>query len=401
MNSETKIWRRYLTWACASFLVVLAICSAVNLLVDPLDIFDSRRIAGVNAIKPHLDHHQVLSKARVAGRMCSSVGIFGNSRAEIGFDPDHPLFHQPGMDAYNHAIPGSALITSLQQLAWLEKSACAPKVIILGVEFFDFLGAKKSLAPRVLEPVPAITAPVLAETVFSITAVRDSIATLWLQRAEYPEMVTRRGFNPLLTYILEAKNNGYYALFRQRADENKKNWMRRKRWIMPPVGGVSEDTEDLDQFLAIAARSGAKVHIVIYPYHAQIRLMMEKLGLSPLYDEWRNLLVATAAKHAKGKAEIDIYDFSALTPETLEAIPARGDRRTELKYYWEAGHFKKALGDMVLQQVVAGTPGFGSKLDSASMSAWLQEDRQRIQRKLETNDALVQEVGLVIGQTGR
>jgi hypothetical protein len=37
----------------------------------------------------------------------------------------------------------------------------------------------------------------------------------------------------------------------------------------------------------------------------------------------------------------------------MESVPAKGDRRTEMRWYWEAGHFKSALGDRVLARMFA------------------------------------------------
>lgn len=396
MQSDTKIWPRYLRWLFASFITVLAVFACLNILVDPLDVFDSPRISGFNARKPHLDHHQVLAKRYSAQRVCASAGIFGNSRAEIGFDPENAIFKEHGLVAYNHAIPGSALNTSVQQLAWLGDKGCSPKLIVLGVEFFDFLGAKKSRIIRLPSTPPRMDLQNVAELVFSLTAIRDSFRTIFLQKAEFPDIVTARGFNPLLSYIPEAKKSGYYPLFRQRAVENRNNWSKKRPSINPLAGGVSEDLGDFEQFLALAQRNGSKVHIVIYPYHAQIRLMMEKLGLSGLFNEWKGQIATTAAKYAEQGLALDITDFSALTPETLEQIPLPDDKRTELKFFWEAGHFKKSLGDLMLQQVVSGKPGFGQPVSQASLNAWLAEDRRRLEQELASGSRLVKDVDSLI-----
>src|SRR6476620_3869448 len=89
-----------------AFALVL-VAGAVNVLVDPLGVFGSPRIAGINALKPYVDHDRDLIRWRAARRECPNAAIFGNSRAEIGLDPDHPMFRQHGLRAFNHAIPGS------------------------------------------------------------------------------------------------------------------------------------------------------------------------------------------------------------------------------------------------------------------------------------------------------
>lgn len=383
-------WLRYLRWMLATLFIVVALCGAFTILIDPLGIFGSPRIAGINAIKPYLDHHRDLARWRAARRLCPSAGIFGNSRAEIGFDPEHPGFRKQGLEAFNHAIPGTSINTAYRQLNWLQEANCAPKVIVLGVEFFDFLGASAGI-PR-LTPAPRIDAATLAETVFSLTAVRDSISTILLQNASNPATITPRGFNPLLNYVTEVERSGHYVLFRQRALENLKTWRRKALRLGPENGGPSSEYAGLEAFLAGAARSARTVHVVIYPYHAQIRLMLERAGLGELFAEWKASILHAARKFASEEVTIEVWDFSAVSHETLEEIPPHGDRKTHLRYYWEAGHFKKALGDRMLAQMLEHDVGFGMPLREDMLDAWMRADRQRVIAELANPSPLVNEV---------
>jgi len=47
-----------------------------------------------------------------------------------------------------------------------------------------------------------------------------------------------------------------------------------------------------------------------------------------------------------------LWDFSGCHSVTIEDVPASGDLRSEMRWYWEAGHFKKELGDLVLDKVL-------------------------------------------------
>ncbi|WP_374265445.1 hypothetical protein [Zoogloea sp.] len=384
-------WARYLRWMLATLVACVCAVGAFNVFIDPLGAFGTQRIAGVNAVKPYLDHHRELARWQAARRLCPSAGIFGNSRAEIGFDPTHPAFAAQGLSAFNHAIPGSAASMAVRQLDWLQTAGCAPKVALLGVEFVDFLGSTKpgGLAPS--GPAPAIDGRVLAETVFSITGFRDAVKTLAIQRARHAATLTERGFNPLDNYVTEVENSGHYVLFRQRAEENRRIWNRKARAIAPADGSPSVDQQAVDAFLEKATAGGGKAVVVIYPYHAEIRLMQARLGLAELFADWKRLIVATAARHPG----VQVWDFSGISPETLEAIPPRGDRRTQLKYYWEAGHFKKQLGDQVIARVLgdpAANRGFGVELRPDNVEAVLAADRQRLEALLATPSPLRDEV---------
>lgn len=389
-------WRSYLAWMFAAALAAIAASGAFALFMDPLALYGAPRIAGVNAVKPYLDHHRELARWRAARRACAAVGFFGNSRAEIGFDPEAPALGRQGLTAFNHAIPGSGLGLAARQLGWLEAAGCGPQVAVLGVDFFDFLGGP---APEgaVRSAPPRVDGRVVAETVFSITAVRDAFTTLRLQHARHPASLTALGFNPLLNYIPEVEKSGHYALFRQRAVENRKRWEKLPPRLDPPGGGPSEEALALRAFLA-EARSARAVHLVIYPYHAEIRLMLEGMGLTGLFEAWKARVLAEARRADPSGARVRVWDFSALGAETLEPIPAPHDRRTVLQWYWEAGHFKKALGDRMLARMLEGSDPLGIELRPETLAATVAEDRRQVAQAWTAGGPLVREVRSVLGQ---
>jgi hypothetical protein len=395
-------WRTYLGWMSGTALALVAACGAINYAIDALGIFGTPRVAGINATKPYLDHHRELSRWQAARRVCAKAGIFGNSRAEIGFDPEHLSFAAVGLDAFNHAIPGTGIDTSLRQLRWLKAAGCAPRTVVLGVEFFDFLGGWAPKAPTTAEAAPSLDGAVWAETVFSLTALRDSAATLALQHARYPATITPRGFNPLRHYELEVQQSGHNTLFRQRGAENLKSWMRKPQRLLTEAGGSSVDQLGLEAFLLQTAPAASTVHLVIYPYHAEVRLMIERAGLGGLFAAWKASVLKTAQQSSAGTTRVQVWDFSGIGPETSEPIPPPGDRTTRMKGYWEAGHFKSTLGDQILAQVVGNQPGFGRALKPEMLDDYLQRDRQAAQDALNQSTDLTAEVNrLFSGLPGR
>ncbi len=385
-----------------TLIVVVATVGLFNVFIDPLGVFASPRVSSLNAIKPHLDHHRELTRYQEALRLCPDSGIFGNSRAEIGFDPENPAFEAHGMSSFNHAIPGVGASTTYRQIIWLQAANCLPKTAFLGVEYFDFLGGDipHSLPTLQTDPAPKRDSRFFAESVFSITGLRDSFTTLLLQQSRYPATSTERGFNPLFNYIPEVAQNGHYALFRQRAEENIRNWTRKPLRLRPQEGGVSEDEVMLDAILANLTQAGSTTYLIIYPYHAQIRMIIERLGMGQLFADWKRLVVAIAERHTKPGNKVQVWDFSGVSPETLEAIPAKGDRQTRLIHYWEAGHFKKQLGDLVIARLLGSQNNFGIKLDGANIDEWLDEDRRRVQTLLATPSPLSSEVDDLLRRSG-
>ena len=269
-----------------------------------------------------------------------------------------------------------------------------PETIILNVEFFYFFGGDTPtpLPPAESDPPPRVDARFLVETVFSLTGLRDAVNTVLLQRSRYHATLTERGFSPLYNYLGEVEQAGHYILFRQRAEENVRRWLRRPQRILPLGGGISADQQDVEAVVDLATAAGSKVHLVIYPYHAQFRLMLERLGLGQLFADWKRMVVAIADRHGGGSGSVQVWDCSGIAPEMGEGIPPAGDRRTHLRYYWVGGHSNKALADRVIARILGEPVEFGQQIDSANIDNWLLEDRRQVLAFLATPEPLLTEV---------
>jgi hypothetical protein len=181
------------------------------------------------------------------------------------------------------------------------------------------------------------------------------------------------------------------VLFRQRAESNLRQWTIRPVHLGVAEGGPGAQPALFEAGLQKALGHGSKIYVIIYPYHAEIRLMMEKVGLTPLFGEWKRQLVAAVERHSAG-GNIELWDFSGLTPQTSEAIPEKNDRRTHMVYYWEAGHFKKAMGDLVMGRLLGQDTGVGVRLHAGNVEAVVREDAARVRQLAETPSPLQQEV---------
>ena len=396
MDAKTPIEaaRIYLRWMLATALLLVATVGAINVLVDPLGVFGAPRIAGLDRIKPHLDHYRELAHWKAAKRICARTGIFGNSRAEIGLNPGGAPLLAHGLAAYDHAVPGTGADLSYRQLRWLGEAGCMPGTIFLGIDFFDFLGGSPAGSIDALnaQPAPRFDARFFGEEVFSVTGLQDSIETLSIQRARHPDVLTELGFNPLDNYVAEVEQSGAYTLFRQKAQDNIGSWRRQAPLIRPATGGMSDSEQAIDAFVARARASDSKVYLVIYPYHAEVRVIVERLGLGGLFAQWKRQMVELATRHGGPGAAVEVWDFSGLSPQTLEPIPPPSDRHTQLRWFWEAGHFKPALGDVAIDRMLGASNGFGVRLDRTNVDAWVATDRAQVQALMSVPSPLLAEV---------
>jgi hypothetical protein len=187
----------------------------------------------------------------------------------------------------------------------------------------------------------------------------------------------------MLDYIGHAKREGYGPLFAQRDQENAKSYLRGGKDIIYPSTGTSPDFESIRAVLKKARSMQAQVHLVIYPYHAHILELFHYTGLWGAFEDWKRELVKLVNSEASESGDtVRLWDFSGYNAFTTEGVPDSTDRRTIVRWYWEAGHFKKELGDVVLNRVLGSTAkessnssDFGVLLSPTNIEAHLQAIR--------------------------
>ena len=367
----------YLTsFALALFAAIIGVLAFV-IVVDPYGLYKVMAPRGFNTIKPGLTRYQAEIKLTRAIQSKPQFVILGNSRAEIGFDPDSTAFSARAGSGFNLAVPGSGLDTALRQLDGLIAAGVKPTTVIVGVEFLDFLSAKTASTGDTPAAAPQGPAPGSRarsywkfDALFSLESVKDAVRTLRIQHNDEANTLTQRGFNPFNEYRAYVRDDGYHTIFAQRSTENAASFRRKSNSTLSP-----DDARLLQTLLVHAAQIDADVKLVIYPYHAQILAMFEDANLWEPFERWKMLVADQAAQVKKDipTAKIALFDFSGYGALNCEHIPLSSEKgKLDTRWYWEAGHFKKQLGDLVLQRIMApsgstfGDAGFGVEIDTAN-----------------------------------
>lgn len=352
----------------AGFLLV----AAVVVLADPYGLYGMVRRPGLNAAKPAPQHFRNEIKLAGAERLRATQFLVGNSRVEVGFDPDSPLL---GGGAYNLGLAGTGTMVAVGQLQYLRSQGVKPTRIIAGIDFHDALLAPGQVGGARPVPAPAQGWSWRAESLLSLGALRDAAATFAMQGDAEAESMTERGLNPLNQYRKFARQDGYYKIFRQRAEESAASLVKKA------AGGLDREGlhEELHDLLEVAARDnpGVEVHLLVYAYHAQMLALYEASGLWPRFEEWKRIVLqeTEAARARYPQARIVLHDFSGFGEYNCEAIPGPGQHGST-RWYWEAGHYKPALGEEMMRRMLSGAPegSFGMALTLQN----LERDRQRI-----------------------
>ncbi len=104
MNPREYLWA-WLWWT----VLLLGNVVAFNLVVDPYGLFQVVDVPGVNRVKSQASERGSLFKHVSLERMHPSGLILGNSRAEIGFDPESPAWPPWARPVFNLALPGAGI----------------------------------------------------------------------------------------------------------------------------------------------------------------------------------------------------------------------------------------------------------------------------------------------------
>lgn len=375
---------KYIRLCSVALLVTLLTAIAFNFWVDPYGLYQTNVGA---EWKPHAATQGALIKPYQALRAEPVTLILGNSRAEMGFDPDDPAWPQQLRPVYNLALPGSGTLTA-KRLFNHVLAATEPRMIVLGVDFMDFLVASDA---REGDPGKSDRLLVTADgqpnkwrwvsmlhdgvsTLASLDSVLHSLDTLRVQGKTGVEHLTPAGFNPGHNYLAMARQEGYFNLFRQRDTENIHSYQRRHRNLFTGNSRTSPEFENVANILSMAHRRQIRVIVLIYPYHAHLLEILRMTNFSELFEDWKRKLADLVASEGRGDATL--WDFSGYHEFAREQVPERGDRSTEVHWYWEAGHFKSVLGHEMLQRVLgSSTADFGVILTPENVEKHLQTQR--------------------------
>lgn len=377
---DSAPYRRYLQGFLGVLAGGIALVALFNLWVDPYRLFGWLPASRLTSTKVLPESNIGAIKVLNAIAAQPACVIVGNSRADIGLDPAHPGWTECHGKVYNMAVPGAGIARVRDDFKALVEHAPV-KVAVVGVDFQDFVLNAYPVGTLLRNPRPAPERLLREErlhALFTLTGLTDSIATLRAASAPYPATLRADGLNPLRDYLAIAQREGYPSMFRQRLNETTTNYLRARRGIYPPGATDSEEFASLRAILGVAREHGVRVYVMTYPYHAQYYMLFDELGLWPEFEQWKRRLVLTVAAADDGAGAAQFWDFATVAAPARLPVENSGERGSAL-WYWEAGHFKRELGDRLLDELLGhATPAdfrLGSRLTPSDVEPWLQAQR--------------------------
>ena len=362
---------------------ILAFCALLNYFVDPYSVFGSTRVQGLNAQKAKASSYTPLVKAYQIERTSPQTVLFGTSRVDIGLDPSHSAWPQGSRPVYNYALPEASILTMNQQLQHALQAGPV-RSLVVGLEFQDFLRGQidstrepDEVEQRFLSLAHARsdwrrlrqTALDSAAATLTLSGLLDTIGTLATQNSTVAGDVSDSGLTSESPYAGLVRKDGHYDLFLQKDMGIVRARQQAARVLSKGLEREFVELAYLRQLIDFCQLNGIDLHLFIPPYHAHYLEIVDATGLWGRFENWKRELASLVGDYQKRQqARLTLWDFASYDEFTTEAVPAKGDRKTSMQWFWEPVHFKKALGDIIVARML-GTDHreFGVELTTDSL----------------------------------
>ena len=165
--------------------------------------------------------------------------------------------------------------------------------------------------------------------------------------------------------------------------------------------GSPSPIETFSKIVEFCQQHNIKLYIFISPIHALKQEILWQLGLGPEFERWKRNLVGILSNSG-----FALWDFSGYNSITMESFPPLGDDKTQMKNYWEGSHYRKHVGDLILDRLFAyQNPGetipddFGVRLDASNIDDHLLALRKAREHYISTHQQDVAQIAQLIQET--
>lgn len=340
--------RNHITHIFVVTIIALVVFAGLNWLVDPYGIWNSPKIRGVNVAKSELAIHERIYKTVGLARHSADTVILGTSRSDIGLNPNH---HALGKDAINLAISSQPYRETRKLFNALNDWQKINKFVI-GLDFF----AANNLLPEPPDFVAEnFTFDRSWKLVLSGSTLMDSARTIFKRKVLLSDTWSENGLRLWAEqYIKEGKGH------RKLMIGSERDYLYQTYLPVPSCSFDFSSTKghqpQLEQIRAVFARAHndhIALKLLISPSHARQWETLASAGLWDKWEEWKQYLVKMNEEEAQraGQPPFPLWDFSGYHSISTETVPALGDTKTIMHWYFDSSHYTPAAGDLVLDRI--------------------------------------------------
>lgn len=346
------------------FLGVLFV-GGVNYIVDPYGIYKTNIFQN----KPEQENNIRLVKVVKVEELKPVSISLGTSRTEYGYDPNHQYFSKT---SYNLAVSAASLYENRLYLEHAIKQGNLKEVLLV-VDWRMFNDPKMRKSDDFED---SFNIKNNYKQLFSIDLFKSSFKTILNQKTKnsYLENGQRDWY---FNQENIDKQGGHLKVMNK--DEEKYYQKSDFKYNSNIYQDTKKDSfEDFRKILELCYKNSIKLDIIFGPSHIRQWEAFDYYQDIETWYKWKKDVVLFVEKIAKEqeKNPYRIMDFSIYHELTAETVPT--NPKEKMKYHWEASHYKKELGDIVLDRLLNISPykDFGVELNIQNIDNHIQNLRE-------------------------
>ncbi len=373
--------------------LLLALTAAVNVLVDPYLRFGTPPIPGLSALKPAAIGQVRMVKAYGVLRQDFNCVLLGNSRVDVGINPGSSEFSADHRPVYNLGQPGTGSDTALTYLKHATNNH-RPTVAFVGVDFLSYLQPKNRASTnesqtyfspdfvrlnlqneaipwwkRRMQPVADAFSACL-----SLSSLQATARTVWAQSNKNAASIDEFGFNSGAAFRDLIRVEGQASLFSQKNQE----YIERNLLRIAPDIDESAELKAIEEILAYCQQEKIELYVFTHPYHVDVLEIIDETSHGTALERWKRELVKMCLKY-----NVPFWDFALVNDWTTEQPPEPKDKKTVMKWYWESGHYRSELGELMVREMLAShtireASILGVQLTSQNVDEHLKAQREKL-----------------------
>lgn len=347
-----------------SFFVAILI-GGVNYVVDPYGIYKTNIFQN----KPEQDKNIRLAKVVKVEELKPVSISLGTSRTEYGYDPNHEYFYKP---SYNLAVSGASLYENRLYLEHAIKQGNLKEVILVA----DWIMFNTKLMTKSYDFEDSFNIENIYKQLFSVDLFRSSLNTIIKQKVKSSFLE-----NGQRDWYFNQENIDKQGGHLKVMNKDEKDYYRNSNYKFN--SNIYQDTqkssfEDFRKILELCYKNSIKLDIIFGPSHIRQWEAFDYYQDIETWYKWKKDVVLFVEKIAKEQERnpYRIMDFSIYHELTAETVPT--NPKEKMKYHWEASHYKKELGDIVLDRLLDISPykDFGVELNIQNIDNHIQNLRE-------------------------
>lgn len=343
-----------------SFFVAILI-GGVNYIVDPYGIYKTNIFPNKSEEDKQIRFIKALKVKEI--EKINSI-VIGTSRADHGYNPDHDYFIK---SSYNFALGGGTLYENRVFLENILQNHNLKQVLLIA----DWRAFNDITMKHINDFEKYFEKANIYKFLLNISSLKDSYLTI--KNQDSPHFHLNNGLRNPDWHSSIPKNGHLKTMI-----NSEKNYYKYYENIYRYKDTQKSSFEDFRKILELCYQNNIKLDIVFGPSHIRQWEAFDYYQDIETWYKWKKDVVLFVEKIAKEqeKNPYRIMDFSIYHELTAETVPT--NPKEKMKYHWEASHYKKELGDIVLDRLLNISPykDFGVELNIQNIDNHIQNLRE-------------------------